>query len=162
MPASTRLHKERKDCYHAGDAGAATGRNVPVASTPSVPVDTTKHFHSKVTHFNICIMCEFTQPYSGPLLQQRSWDYQNDFLTKFCSKRTKNTRKVRDQVHLHSPTSLYCHCGQLRVQIIIICKTRFVALHGKIPPCCVPSDSVSQSATVSICPLYCTCFGYYE
>ena len=30
----------------------------------------------------------------------------------------------------------------------------FVALCGKIPhPCCVPSDSVSQSVTVSICPL---------
>ena len=27
---------------------------------------------------------------------------------------------------------------------------------------CVPSDSVSQSATVSICPLCCAWFGYYE
>ena len=33
--------------------------------------------------------------------------------------------------------------------------TRFVALHSKIPPCCVLSDGVSQSATVSICPLCC-------
>ena len=40
-------------------------------------------------------------------------------------------------------------------------KTRFVALHGKIPPLCVPSNTVSQSATVSECLLYCTWFGYY-
>ena len=45
-------------------------------------------------------------------------------------------------------------------------KTRFVALHSKISPQplphCVPSDSVSQSATVSICSLCCIWFGYYE
>ena len=42
--------------------------------------------------------------------------------------------------------------------------TRFVVLHGKIPPLphCVPSDSVSQSATVSVCPVCYTWFGYYE
>ena len=46
--------------------------------------------------------------------------------------------------------------------------TRFVALHSKIipppppHPCCVPSNNVSQSATVSKCLLCCTRFGYYE
>ena len=41
-------------------------------------------------------------------------------------------------------------------------ETRFVALHGKIPPCCAPSGSVNQSATVSISPLCFPWFGYYE
>ena len=45
-------------------------------------------------------------------------------------------------------------------------QTRFVALHGKISPNpkpgCVPSDTarVSQSVTVSRCPLCCTWFDY--
>ena len=38
--------------------------------------------------------------------------------------------------------------------------SRTVASHSKILPQCVPS--VSQKATVSICPLCCTWFGYYE
>ena len=43
---------------------------------------------------------------------------------------------------------------------IIITITRVVALRGKIPTHCVPSNSVRQSTAVSICPLCCTWFGY--
>ena len=58
------------------------------------------------------------------------------------------------QVHV---ILVHCSCTQITQS-----QTRFVTLHSKIPPPphCVPSDTVSHSFTVSICPLCCTWFVY--
>ena len=87
-----------------------------------------------------------------PITQMCSWNESKHVtIVQRCRPRLSLAMEETTRWHSHTKTT---------VKSSNATRTRFVALFDKIAPDRVSNDTISQSYTVSICPLCCSWFGY--